>query len=110
MIILLFAAPSGFFIGVYANGGLSSQIAFVLLAVLWFVFTLVALRKAIKKDFKSHQYFMIRSFSLTLSAISLRAWKVIIVYFFHPKPMDVYIIVARSLELIFDLIFSTSEL
>ena len=37
---------------------------------------------------------MIRSFSLTLSAISLRAWKVVLVYLFHPKPMDVYLIIA----------------
>ncbi len=37
---------------------------------------------------------MIRSFALTLSAITLRAWKYIIVYLFHPPPMDTYRMVA----------------
>ncbi len=37
---------------------------------------------------------MWRSFALTLSAVTLRMWKVIIVYLFHPNPMDVYQIIA----------------
>jgi hypothetical protein len=37
---------------------------------------------------------MWRSFALTVSAITLRMWKVIIVYLFHPNPMDVYQIIA----------------
>jgi len=94
VIVLLFAAPSGLYIGIYANGGIPSQISFVLLAVLWFSFTLIALKRIQSKNYLSHKYFMIRSFSLTLSAITLRFWKYIIVYLFHPRPMDVYLIVA----------------
>jgi hypothetical protein len=94
IVLLLLAAPSGLFIGLYANGGLSSQISFALLSVLWFIFTLIGLKKIIKKDIFKHRIYMIRSFSLTLSAITLRAWKYIIVVLFHPKPMDVYILVA----------------
>lgn len=37
---------------------------------------------------------MIRSFALTLSAITLRLWKVVLVKLFHPAPMDVYMIIA----------------
>jgi hypothetical protein len=33
---------------------------------------------------------MLRSFALTLSAITLRIWKVVLVALFQPKPMDVY--------------------
>jgi len=92
--ILLLAAPSGFIIGLYANGGLWSKIAFCLLAILWFWFTFKALLAIIKKQYKAHQVFMIRSFALTLSAITLRLWKYIIVALFEPRPMDVYQIVA----------------
>lgn len=92
--ILVFAAPSGFIIGIYANGGLSSQIGFCLLAFLWFFFTLKAFLAIKEKNYYLHQVYMIRSFSLTLSAITLRAWKYIIIDLFHPRPMDVYIIVA----------------
>lgn len=92
--ILLFAAPSGFFIGLFANGGLFSKISFVALALFWFYFTLKAFTAIKGKNILSHQKFMYRSFALTCSAITLRLWKVIIVYFFHPSPMDVYQIIA----------------
>ena len=94
IVTLFLAGPSGFIIGIYANGGLSSQIAFCLLSVLWIVFTLIALLKILKKQVLSHRVWMIRSFSLALSAITLRAWKYILVAVFHPKPMDVYQVVA----------------
>ena len=92
--ILLFAAPSGFIIGYYANGGFWSQLAFCLLAIGWFWFSLKALLAIKQKNYKKHQIFMIRSFSLTLSAITLRLWKYLIVLAFQPRPMDVYQIVA----------------
>jgi uncharacterized membrane protein len=93
-VIILLAAPSGFGIGLYANGGLSSRLAFCLLAVLWILFTVIAVYYAIKKQFAKHKQWMWRSFTLTLSAITLRAWKFILVALFHPKPMDVYQLVA----------------
>ena len=92
--ILGLAAPSGFYIGIFANGGPSSQAAFVLLALLWFWTTLKAYTTARAGDFRAHEAWMLRSFALTLSAITLRAWKWSIVAVFHPHPMDVYRIVA----------------
>ena len=94
VVILFFAAPSGFLIGMKANGGLVAQVAFTLLAVSWFYYTLQAVLKAKNGDFKAHKNFMIRSFALTCSALTLRYWKVILVYFFQPNPMDVYPLIA----------------
>jgi len=92
--ILLLGAPSGFIIGLFANGGVSSRLAFCILAVLWIIFTYQAFIKAKQKDFKSHKAFMYRSFALTLSAITLRGWKYLFIETFHPRPMDVYQVVA----------------
>ncbi|WP_462251309.1 DUF2306 domain-containing protein [Ferruginibacter sp.] len=92
--ILMVTGPSGLLMSFYANGGTSSQLAFVLLSVLWIGFTAMALYKAIKKDFKAHRIFMIRSFALTLSAITLRCWKVLLVNFTDIQPMDRYRIIA----------------
>lgn len=92
--ILLFAAPSGLIIGYYANGGFWSQLAFCLLAIGWFYFSFQALIAIKQRDYKKHQIFMIRSFALTLSAITLRLWKYLIVLVFQPRPMDVYQVVA----------------
>jgi len=94
VIVVMLAGPSGFYMGIYANGGIISQTAFCSLAVLWIFFTVMAVIKASKRDFISHRAFMVFSFALTLSAITLRAWKFGIVYFFHPHPMDVYHIVS----------------
>ena len=93
-ILLLFSAPSGLVLGWHANGGWSSQLAFLLLGVLWIYTTTQALRYALKKDWRRHRNFMIRSYALTLSAISLRLFKWVIVGIWHPLPMDTYRIVA----------------
>lgn len=88
--VLLITGPAGLLMGFYANGGLSSRIAFVSLAALWIFFTAMALIKAKQKDFKAHRAYMIRSYALTLSAITLRAWKYAITNSFELPPMDVY--------------------
>lgn len=93
-VVLFLAAPSGFFIGIYANGGFYSKIAFILLSILWFGFTLIAFLKIKKHKIIEHQKFMFRSFALAFSAITLRFWKVILVYLFQVHPMDLYQIIA----------------
>ena len=92
--ILMVTGPAGLLMSFYANGGLSSQIGFVLLSALWILFTGLALFYAIKKNFIAHRNFMIRSFALTLSAISLRLWKVLFAYVTDIPPMDRYHIIA----------------
>jgi uncharacterized membrane protein len=94
MVVIGLAGPAGFYMGLFANGGLTSQVAFCLLAVLWIYFTGMAIVKVIRGDIKSHREFLIRSFALTLSALTLRAWKYLLVFLFQPRPMDVYEIVA----------------
>jgi uncharacterized membrane protein len=92
--IVLLGAPSGFFIGLFANGGLYSRISFCLLGIMWFWFTWQAFQKARQGKFVSHKNFIYRSFALTLSAITLRFWKYLIIATLHPHPMDAYRIVA----------------
>ena len=93
-VILFLAAPTGIYMGFFANGGFFSKISFVILGIFWWFSTFKAYQLIRQKNYKAHQQWMWRSFALTLSAITLRLWKWIIVYFFHPSPMDVYEIVA----------------
>jgi hypothetical protein len=92
--VIFLAGPSGLVIGLYANGGIWSRIAFCSLAVLWVAFTVIALQKMLARRIEAHAQWMIRSYALALSAITLRAWKVVIVSLFQPHPMDAYRIVA----------------
>ena len=92
--ILFLAGPSGLVLAIHANGGWTSQLGFSLLGIFWLYFTWKAFVEIKKGNVLAHQKFMYRSFALTLSAITLRAWKYILVALFHPKPMDVYRMVA----------------
>lgn len=93
-VVLFLAAPSGMFIGYYANGGWTSKTAFITLSFFWFYFTYKGLIHIKNKEIQKHKQFMLRSFALTFSAITLRFWKVIIVHLFHLAPMDTYQIIA----------------
>ena len=76
--VLGLAAPSGLVLAVYAAGGWSTQLCFVLLGLLWMLSTLLALRCALKKQWRAHHAWMIRSYALTLAALSLRTWKLVL--------------------------------
>lgn len=86
--------PASLVMAFYANGGITSRIAFVILAVLWLFTTAMGWRLAVQRDWRKHREWMIRSYALTLSAITLRVWKYLIVFAFEPPPMDVYRLVA----------------
>ena len=95
--VLVISAPSGFIMGLVANGGLISIISFCTLAVLWWYFTFTAYRAIQKRNFERHAKFMYRSFALSLSALTLRSWKWLMINTglaktFDWGPMDVYII------------------
>ena len=92
--ILVINFPAAMIMAVYANGGLPSKIAFVLLDCLWFYFTYRAVVAARKGNITEHRQFMIRSFALTLSALTLRIWKILLLNTFHPDPVPLYMIQA----------------
>ncbi len=92
--VLLITGPAALLMSLYANGGLTSKIAFGTLAVGWITCTAIALVKAKNGDFVAHRNFMIRSYALTLSALTLRAWKWGITNTVDVPPMDVYRMVA----------------
>ncbi|WP_294250623.1 DUF2306 domain-containing protein [uncultured Chryseobacterium sp.] len=93
-LILFLAAPSGIYMGIFANGGLFSKISFVLLGGLWWFSTYKAYQLARQEKFEAHKAWMWRSFAFTVSALTLRMWKVSLVYLLHPDPMDLYRIIA----------------
>lgn len=92
--ILCITGPASIVMGWYANGGVLSRIAFLTLSGLWIGFTFYALWLAKQKKYQLHKAYMIRSYALTLSAITLRAWKYIINHIVELPQMDVYRIIA----------------
>lgn len=93
-LILALAAPSGLVMALHANGGWTAQTSFVLQALLWWGWTWQAYQKARQQDWEGHRFYMLLSYALTLSAISLRIWKWSLVAVWAPPPMDTYRVVA----------------
>ncbi|CAG5083666.1 DUF2306 domain-containing protein [Parvicella tangerina] len=96
LVTLVLSAPSGFYMGIYANGGIWSQVSFITLSILWWGTTFMGYRKARKKEYDIHRKWMIISYALALSALTLRAWKFGITNWtdLNMKPMDLYRLVA----------------
>ncbi|RAJ10930.1 putative membrane protein DUF2306 [Chitinophaga skermanii] len=95
VIVIFLSGPSGLIMGIYANGGLAAQVSFVLLSLLWILFTGFAFYYATKRKFAIHGHWMLRSFALTLSAISLRFYAFLLATFHvHLHPRTAYILIA----------------
>ncbi len=93
--VLFITAPTGFLMGLHANGGLASKASFVLLSSLWFITTLLALVTAKKQRFVDHGEWMLYSYALTLSAITFRLIALgFDVFDIHVPPREVYVTTA----------------
>lgn len=93
-LVLLISAPSALVMAIYAHGGWSIKSCFVFLSILWWFFTWQAWNSIRQKDIPSHRAFMLRSYALTLSAITLRWYSFFLGYFFSWYNLDSYVWVA----------------
>lgn len=92
--VLFFSAPSGLVMSFYANGGLWAKVSFVMVSLLWWIFSYVAYQKIKQRKVAQHINFMIRSYALTLSAISLRLYVIFIPQLVHLHSHEMYTLVA----------------
>lgn len=71
---ILFGSISGFYLAFYATGGLPSTIGLLFLSILWFFTAWQAFGNIRKRNIELHQQWMIRNYSLTFAAVTLRFW------------------------------------
>lgn len=71
---VLAAAVTGFRMGMMAFGGLGPQVAFCLLALAWLATGAMALRTVLRRDFAAHRRWMVRNYTLTLTAVWIRVF------------------------------------
>jgi len=94
-VVLCFSGPSGLVMAFYANGGMPARISFVILALLWMYTTAMGWYYARQHKWMSHGAMMLRSYALTLSAVSLRLYAYLIdVFNIHIHPRASYILIA----------------
>ncbi len=92
--LLLVSAPSGFVMGFHANGGLAAQISFFILTPLWWWFTWKGFETARQRQFVQHKNWMLRSYALTLSAVSLRVYQMLLGNFSEMDYESQYVLVS----------------
>ena len=73
-VAILIGGLSGFALAIGASGGLAATFGFGILSILWIVTTAQAVRFAIARNFVAHRRWIIRSFALTLAAVTLRLY------------------------------------
>lgn len=78
-VIYVFSVLAGgvaaFVLAPASAGGVASAVAFSMLATLWILFTLKAVfAVVVQRDYAMHGRWMVRSFALTFSAVTLRAY------------------------------------
>jgi Predicted membrane protein (DUF2306) len=91
--ILLFAAPSGLVLAAFANGGLAAKVGFTLQCFVWWFTTYAAWHEVMKQRFLRHSEMMLRSYAVTIAAMSLRTESYFMVYMFETKPIETYLTV-----------------
>lgn len=70
----LFGGVAGAVIALYSTAGLFAGFGFLGLALFWLFTTAMAWSSALRRDFVAHERWMIRSFALTLAAVTLRLY------------------------------------
>lgn len=71
---VLIGGGAGLYISQYAFGGSFAKAGFAVLAILWLYTGLKAYLAIRQKNFQEHQKWMIRNFSLTFAAVTLRIY------------------------------------
>ncbi len=92
--ILGLGVPTGYYMALFANGGLWAVIAFLLLSSLWLGTTLYAYLNARKGAIELHQEWMIRSYAVTFAAVTLRLWTDILPSDFGVSHKDTIVLAA----------------
>lgn len=88
--ILVVNFPTGMIMAFYANGLWPTKLAFIVLDLLWFWFTLKSVLDIKEGNVFGHKVNISRSFALTFSAVTLRIWNEILCSTTNIDPLTLY--------------------
>ena len=71
---VMLSSVAGFYIALFASGGITSTLGFGSLAALWFFTVTKAYTTILKRNIKEHENWMIRNYALAFAAVTLRIY------------------------------------
>lgn len=94
-VVLFISGPAALIMSFYANGNLATKASFILLSFCWIVFTWLGYRKIRLGQTGQHARFMLWSYALTLSAVTLRFYAYLLdVSGTNISPITAYLLIA----------------
>lgn len=76
-VVLFLAAPTGLYMSFFAKGSIAERSLFLFMALVWFVTTLFGLTTILKKNVVAHKIWMIRSYSMAMTAVTFRIYHLV---------------------------------
>lgn len=81
VVVLVLGAPTGLYMSFFAKGSYWERLLFLFMAVYWFYSTVKGLQTIKQKNVLAHKNWMIRSYSMALTAVSFRVYHILFYYF-----------------------------
>lgn len=79
-VVLVLGAPTGLYMSFFAKGGYWEKACFIFMALFWFLSTYMGLETVRKKNIVAHSHWMIRSYSMALTAVTFRVYHLLFFY------------------------------
>ncbi|MBL7727662.1 MAG: DUF2306 domain-containing protein [Dinghuibacter sp.] len=76
-VVLILGAPTGMYMSFFAKGTLAERLLFMFMAIVWFVTTVRGLQAVHEKNIISHKNWMIRSYTMAMTAVTFRIYHII---------------------------------
>jgi hypothetical protein len=76
-VVLFLGAPTGLYMAFFAKGSFWERSLFMFMAAWWFATTLNGLNTVLKKNIVGHKMWMIRSYSMAMTAVTFRLYYIL---------------------------------
>lgn len=75
-VVLMLGAPTGLYMSFFAKGSFYERALFMFMALFWFFTTYKGLTTILKKNVLAHKIWMIRSYSMAMTAVTFRVYHI----------------------------------
>ncbi len=81
LVVILIGAPTGLYMSFFAKGSFWERMLFMFMAVYWFFSTAKGLQTIKVKNVLAHKNWMIRSYSMAMTAVTFRIYHILFDYY-----------------------------
>ena len=80
-VVIVLGAPTGLYMSFFAKGSFAERLLFMFMAFYWLFTTIKGLQAIKQKNILSHKNWMIRSYSMAMTAVTFRVYHILFYYY-----------------------------